>query len=50
MYQEMREGGRALASIEDSVHALIQLIEDYIEKHGRWLITILTTRWTTEWQ
>ena len=30
-----KEGGRGLASIEDSVDALIQRLEDYIEKHER---------------
>ncbi len=29
-----REGGRRLASIEDSVDTLIQRLEDYIEKRG----------------
>ena len=33
MYPLRREGGRVLASIEDSVDASIQGIEDYIEKH-----------------
>ena len=32
-------GGRGLASIEDSVGASIQRIEDYIEKHEGVLIT-----------
>ena len=34
-----RKGGRGLASIEDSVDASIQQLEDYIEKHERELIT-----------
>ena len=38
MYQEKRVG-RGLASIEDSVDASIQRLEDYIEKHERGLIT-----------
>ena len=29
-----RKGGKGLASIEDSVDASIQRLEDYIEKHG----------------
>ena len=40
MYQEKREG-RGLASIEDSVDALIQRLEDYIEKHEGGLITTI---------
>ena len=46
-----KEGGRGLASIEDSVDASKQRLEDYIEKHEGGLIksseTILTTRWST---
>ena len=34
-----REGGRELASIEDSVDASIQRLEDFIGKRGRRLIT-----------
>ena len=37
-YISRREGGRGLASIEDSVDTSIRL-EDYIEKHGGTLIT-----------
>ena len=34
-----REGGRKLASTEDSVDTLIQRLEDYIEKRrGRWIV------------
>ena len=33
MYQERREGGKGLASIEDSVNAPIQRLEDDTEKH-----------------
>ena len=33
-----KEGGRGLASIEDTVDASIQPLEDYIEKHERGLI------------
>ena len=39
LYVSRKEGGRGLASIEDSVDALIQRLEDYIEKHERGLIT-----------
>ena len=33
LYVPRKEGGRRLASIEDSVDASIQRLEDYIEKH-----------------
>ncbi len=33
LYVSRKEGGRGLASIEDSVDASIQRLEDYIEKH-----------------
>ena len=33
LYASRKEGGRRLASIEDSVDALIQRLVDYIEKH-----------------
>ena len=33
LYVSRKEGGRGLASIEDRVDALIQRLEDYIEKH-----------------
>ena len=33
LYVPRKEGGRGLASIEDSVETLIQRLEDYIEKH-----------------
>ena len=36
-----KEEGRGLVSIEDSVHASIQRLEDYIEKHERGLITTI---------
>ena len=39
MYQE--GGGRGLTSIEDSVDASIQRLEDYIEKHEGGLITAI---------
>ena len=38
LYVSRKEGGRLLASIEDTVDASIQRIEDYIEKHERGLI------------
>ena len=39
LYVSRKEGGRRLASIEDSVDASIQQLEDYIGKHERGLIT-----------
>ena len=39
LYVSRKEGGRVLASIEDTVDASIQRLEDYIEKHERGLIT-----------
>ena len=33
LYMPRKEGGRGLTSIEDSVDASIQRLEDYIEKH-----------------
>ena len=38
LYVSRKEGERGLASIEDSVDASIQRLEDYIEKHERGLI------------
>ena len=40
-YVSRKEGGRRLASIEDSVDATIQRLDDYIEKHERGLITAI---------
>ena len=40
-YVSRKEGGRGLASIKDSVDTSIQRLEDYIEKHERWLITAI---------
>ena len=40
-YVFKKEGGRRLASIEDSFDAPIQRLEDYIEKHERGLITAI---------
>ena len=39
LYVLRKEGGRGFASIEDSVDASIQRLEDYIEKRGEGLIT-----------
>ena len=39
LYVSRKEGGRGLASIEDSVDTSIQRLEDYIEKHEGGLIT-----------
>ena len=41
LYVSRKEGGRKLASIEDTVDASIQRLEDYIEKHERGLITTI---------
>ena len=41
LYVSRKDGGRGLASIEDSVDASIQRLEDYIEKHERGLITAI---------
>ena len=41
LYILRKEGGRGLASIEDSVDTSIQRLEDYIEKHERRLITAI---------
>ena len=38
LYVPRKEGGRGLASIEDSVDTSIQRLEDYIKKHERGLI------------
>ena len=38
LYVSRKEGGRGLASIEDSVDASIQRLEHYIEKHEGGLI------------
>ena len=40
-YVSRKEGGRGLASTEDSVDASIQRLEDYIEKHEGDLITAI---------
>ena len=41
LYVSWKERGRWLTSIEDSVDASIQRLEDYIEKHERGLITAI---------
>ena len=41
LYVSTKEGGRGLASIEDSVDASIQRLEDYMEKHEGGLITAI---------
>ena len=46
LYVSRKEGGRRLASIEDSVVTSIQQLEDYIQKHDGGLIT--ATRNDTE--
>ena len=46
LYVSRKEGGRGLASIEDSVEASIQRLKDYIQKHEGGLVT--ATRNETE--
>ena len=41
LYVPRKEGGRGVASIEDSVDTWIQRLKDYIEKHERGLITAI---------
>ena len=41
LYVSRKEGGRGLASIEDTVDASIQRLEDNIEKHERELMTTI---------
>ena len=41
LYVSKKEGGRGLASIENTVDASILRLEDYIEKHERGLITTI---------
>ena len=41
LYVSRKEGGSGLASIEDTVDASMQWLEDYIEKHERGLITAI---------
>ena len=44
LYVSRKEGGRGLASIEDSIDASIHRFEDYIEKHERELITAIRNK------
>ena len=41
LYVSRKQGGRGLASIEDTVDTSIQRFEDCIEKHERGLITAI---------
>ena len=41
LYVSRKEGGRGLTSIEDSVNASKQRLEDYIQKHDGGLITVI---------
>ena len=41
LYVLRKEGGRGLASIEDSIDTSIQRLEDYIERHEGVLITAI---------
>ena len=41
LYVSRKQGGKGLASIEDTVDASIQRLEDYIEKHEWGLITTI---------
>ena len=41
LYVSRNEGGRGIASIENSVDASIRRLEVYIEKHERGLITAI---------
>ena len=41
LYISRKQGGRGLASIEHTIDASIQRLEDYIEKHERGLITTI---------
>ena len=40
LYESRKAGGKALVSIEDSVHTSIQRLEDYVEKRRKRLITV----------
>ena len=62
LYVPRKEGRRRLVSIEDSVEASIQRLEEYTEKHERGLITAsrndtdntiddrMTTTWKQKWE
>ena len=41
LYVSRKEWGSGLTSIEDSIDASIQRLEDYIKKHERGLITTI---------
>ena len=41
LYVSRKEGGRGLASIEDSVDTSIKRLEDYIQKYDEGLITAI---------
>ena len=41
LYVSRKEGGRGLSSVEETVDASIQQLEDYIEKPERGLITTI---------
>ena len=41
LYVSRKEGGRGLASTEDTVDTSVQRLEDYIEKHEGGLITAI---------
>ena len=43
LYVSRKEGGTGFASIEDSVDASIQRLEDYMHKHKGGLITAIIT-------
>ena len=43
LYVSRKEGGRELASIENSVDSSIQRLEDYVEKHEGGQITAIKT-------
>ena len=48
LYVWIKEGGRGLASIKDSIDESIQRLEDYIEKHkGRltWMTITRKQKW-----
>ena len=62
LYVSRKEGGRGLASIDGSVHASIQQLKDYIQKHEGGLITAtrnetentmnnrMTITWKQKWE
>ena len=50
LYVSRKEGGKGLASTEDSVEASIQRLKDYIEKHEGGLITAITNDTIAAWK